>query len=170
MPYKNKEDIAACAKRSRQKNKDKVNARNRAYYYANHEKIKAQKNAAVQRIKDTDGGVFAEKQRKWSLDWYHKNKHLITPEKKAIRAVQNNIHRVIRKEKAAGGTKPDTCEVCGDTWKICFDHCHTTGKFRGWLCGKCNAAIGMAKENMDIMLRLVAYLDKFNTKQQQVTI
>lgn len=41
---------------------------------------------------------------------------------------------------------------------LMIDHCHTTGKFRGLLCHNCNVALGMVKENVDILLNLIKYL------------
>ena len=46
------------------------------------------------------------------------------------------------KEKIAGRKKPEQCEICGAMGRICFDHDHATGKFRGWLCVRCNGALG----------------------------
>jgi len=57
------------------------------------------------------------------------------------------------------------CSICGildyDTGKsLCVDHCHTTGNIRELLCNKCNSAIGMVKESIDIIDRLREYLVK----------
>jgi len=40
------------------------------------------------------------------------------------------------------------------------DHCHTTGKVRGLLCGKCNRAIGLLEDNKDIINSAKEYLEK----------
>jgi len=44
------------------------------------------------------------------------------------------------------------------TKRLSLDHDHVTGKFRGWLCGSCNSALGMAKESKEILLGLIQYL------------
>lgn len=60
----------------------------------------------------------------------------------------------------AGRPRPDACEICANTnRKICYDHCHRTGRFRGWLCDSCNAALGMAAENPGILRRLADYIE-----------
>jgi hypothetical protein len=41
-------------------------------------------------------------------------------------------------------------------WVI--DHCHETGEFRGWLCHKCNRALGGFDDNKQILKRAVDYL------------
>lgn len=55
--------------------------------------------------------------------------------------------------------KPNSCPMCGrsDT-KICFDHCHATGKARGWLCSKCNSILGYASDSPELLYKLADYL------------
>ncbi len=64
------------------------------------------------------------------------------------------------KERLAGRIKPDQCEVCGSGERICFDHDHKTGKFRGWICNGCNAALGHARDNTEVLQKLIEYLIK----------
>ena len=52
------------------------------------------------------------------------------------------------------------CEIClrlGQ--RLCLDHDHTTGDFRGWLCGSCNRGLGHFGDSLEMMRRAVAYLD-----------
>jgi hypothetical protein len=58
---------------------------------------------------------------------------------------------------------PANCECCrkprtGMKSALCLDHDHTTGKFRGWLCGHCNRAIGQLGDNLTGLMRAVRYL------------
>ena len=67
--------------------------------------------------------------------------------------------------KYAPRPRPEQCEVCGafgsDTKNgICLDHDHATNKFRGWLCTRCNAALGMVKDNTETLIALSEYLKK----------
>lgn len=39
-----------------------------------------------------------------------------------------------------------------------LDHCHTSGKFRGWLCHNCNRALGLFKDKVDSLERAIDYL------------
>ncbi len=64
--------------------------------------------------------------------------------------------------KYAPRPRPDSCEVCGAIGKICLDHDHKTNKFRGWLCTRCNVAIGMVKDNSETLIALSEYLKKTN--------
>lgn len=70
--------------------------------------------------------------------------------------------RKARKEAMANHPKPEACEVCGGGGKICYDHCHASGRFRGWLCTKCNVALGMAQDSPDILRKLANYLEGHN--------
>jgi hypothetical protein len=62
-------------------------------------------------------------------------------------------------ELRAGRPRPSCCEICGDSGRICFDHDHKTGKFRGWICNNCNASIGFAKDNIEILRKIIKYLE-----------
>ena len=46
--------------------------------------------------------------------------------------------------------------------KLNVDHDHVTGKVRGLLCGNCNRALGLVKDNMETLVRLQEYLEKSN--------
>lgn len=57
---------------------------------------------------------------------------------------------------------PDTsysCPIClKQANKYYLDHNWETGEFRGWLCNACNVALGLFKDNVDILLRAIKYL------------
>lgn len=40
----------------------------------------------------------------------------------------------------------------------CVDHCHETGKVRGILCNNCNRAIGLVKEDIEVLRNMINYL------------
>jgi hypothetical protein len=46
--------------------------------------------------------------------------------------------------------------------KLNVDHDHVTGKVRGLLCGNCNRALGLVKDNLETLVRLHEYLEKSN--------
>jgi hypothetical protein len=51
------------------------------------------------------------------------------------------------------------CKICRDIMKRpAIDHCHKTGKVRGLLCDGCNFAIGLLKDDPEIVDRAAAYL------------
>lgn len=69
---------------------------------------------------------------------------------------------------------PDCCEVCGakpctagrgNRMVLDFDHCHRTNKFRGWLCGPCNRALGQVNDDPARLRALANYLEDFELMQ-----
>ena len=56
----------------------------------------------------------------------------------------------------------DVCHICGQVGPTQIDHCHETGKFRGFLCGRCNRLLGFALNNISILRKAVRYLIAFD--------
>jgi hypothetical protein len=54
--------------------------------------------------------------------------------------------------------KPNNCEICGDSGVICYDHNHSNGNFRGWVCTPCNIIMGYAKDNPEKLYKIIEYL------------
>ena len=68
------------------------------------------------------------------------------------------------RRKLAPRPKPNQCEICGalgsDFKKgLCLDHDHKTDKFRGWICTRCNSALGFVKDSPELLRRLAYYLE-----------
>ena len=95
------------------------------------------------------------------------------PENLVARAEYQRQRRAIGKVKAgdlkskeaiAGRPRPEQCEACGRTHKsgraLHFDHCHQRGHFRGWLCSGCNTALGHVNDDVQILRKLIAYLQR----------
>ena len=63
------------------------------------------------------------------------------------------------------------CPICNNEFQgagnlgtaPCLDHCHSTGKIRGAICGNCNRMLGYAKDNPDTLQRAIAYLENQGT-------
>lgn len=53
------------------------------------------------------------------------------------------------------------CKLCFNPHtrrKLNVDHCHTSGKIRGLLCDKCNLAIGLIGDDVNLLERIKGYL------------
>ena len=63
------------------------------------------------------------------------------------------------------------CGICGvvenysghtgprKEWSFSVDHCHTTGKIRGLLCNDCNRALGLFKDDKELLKSAIVWLD-----------
>lgn len=56
------------------------------------------------------------------------------------------------------------CVTCGITQfaigrDLDVDHCHQTSKVRGLLCNPCNLALGLVKDNVEILRDMIKYLE-----------
>lgn len=75
-----------------------------------------------------------------------------------------NSHYLLRKKAPKKSESCDICLIPEQDLKIGlqFDHCHKTLRFRGWLCLHCNSALGYAKDNKELLKRMIIYLEKNN--------
>lgn len=134
-------------------NREERNVYNRAWYAKNRDRIR-------------------QYQREW------KRAH---PEEKEKSRVRMHKLRVANPDKArAKGRRargcpeplrppPTTCECCGQVptgHGMCLDHCHVSGTFRGWLCGRCNRSIGQLGDSIEGLMNAVRYLQRA-AKQQE---
>lgn len=141
----------------------------RAYYAVNRDRLRAD-NARRRREKPgnsivnskrVDGIVPAEKRRAGKMNGR------LTPETMLTFKLQQEPHSLRRygppakhgSLKNIATARPDACERCGDAHKICADHDHDTGEFRGWLCTRCNSSIGFANDDPARLRDLADYLD-----------
>lgn len=120
--------------------------------------------------------VISEKSRKRNAEWHKENRERLAP----IRAarIKNNPERVamIARNsalKAVYGITLDDynklfekqggqCAICSKTQErtLHVDHCHSSGRVRGLLCQKCNMAIGLLHDSVDLLKKAVKYLNK----------
>jgi len=46
----------------------------------------------------------------------------------------------------------------GSEMPLSVDHCHETGRVRGLLCHRCNTALGLFREDPEVLRRALEYL------------
>jgi hypothetical protein len=76
------------------------------------------------------------------------------------RKIKPQVRNTFYKYKKATRIKSDYCEICNNKCNTVFDHDHKTGKFRGWICHQCNISLGMVKDKIDILHKMIEYLVK----------
>jgi hypothetical protein len=56
------------------------------------------------------------------------------------------------------------CDLCSRPpvaySNLSIDHCHTTGEFRGLLCSPCNLALGLLRDDAELMRRAADYVTR----------
>jgi len=125
-------------KKWQQKSRKQLAAYKREYRKQYPDKVLGQEK----RYKAHNREASKEKRKKYSADFERKRK--------------------LKQEMAAGRKKPNACEICGETGvRICYDHCHQTGLFRGWLCVRCNSTLGLVRDDVNVLAKLAAYLNGF---------
>lgn len=72
-----------------------------------------------------------------------------------------------KQEALMGRPRPERCEMCDDVGygrkpTIVFDHCHASGKPRGWLCDRCNKVLGLVKDSPELLIKMAEYLKYHN--------
>lgn len=75
----------------------------------------------------------------------------------------------------ASRRRPAKCEACGETSRttkyLCFDHDHSRHRFRGWLCSRCNTALGLCDDSPKKLRRLALYQERYiERKDRMLTI
>ena len=63
-----------------------------------------------------------------------------------------------KKGKFYADTEDSSRQHDNSNW--CLDHDHDTGEFRGWLCNKCNSALGWFEDDINHVRRALNYLEK----------
>lgn len=89
--------------------------------------------------------------KKWIRDWTLRDKYGISLEDyEAMKVAQENrcaiCARVFGKEKGSVAN---------------VDHCHTTGRVRGLLCGDCNRGIGLMGDDAARVRSAAGYLERY---------
>ena len=55
---------------------------------------------------------------------------------------------------------PETDIVRGKVKELAIDHCHNTNKVRALLCGNCNRALGLLKEDAERVRNMLRYIEE----------
>jgi hypothetical protein len=166
------------AKKRPSNQKEVVAARNRAYYAAHAEEMRSRQAKRrithKQEIQNYHKAYCASPKYKK----YHK-KYCVLNETK-IKEYRMSHRRTTAERfliKKYGITMDEydmmivaqdgKCAICGEHQSnlrriLNVDHNHITGEIRGLICGSCNRAIGLFKENTANLLNAIKYLNEWS--------
>jgi hypothetical protein len=88
----------------------------------------------------------------------HRRRRAANPEQERQRMQRWRDRLELRLVAAAGRPRPTVCDLCKLDAVTVFDHDHTTGDFRGWLCTRCNLTLGRVKDDVDLLMKMIDYL------------
>lgn len=131
-----REKIRAYHKKYNELNKEKI----RMYRVANRESARQKDNEHYQRTKERHREVWASKKYGISVEGYR--------------------NLVQRHEGKCGlcGEPEISKDKQGNVKRLAVDHRHKDGKVRGLLCQRCNQAIGLLREDLSLIKKVIKYL------------
>ncbi len=136
------------------------------------EKQRAAQREATRKWREANPEKARQIKQRGILKWQKKNpekcaayvrKHRLANLEKTRATALKSVHKR-KKFPAPTRPMPSACELCGKAEKtrLCLDHDHATGAFRGWLCRVCNAGIGLLGDTPESLERALRYLRAVN--------
>lgn len=152
------------AAKYRAENREKIRERARKWAAEHGAEMRARG-----RERDKTPEALAKK-RVYAAGWRDRNREYLR-ERDRTRYANNREKRAAyslawrwnKREQIAGKPRSAECDSCGEEAQTVFDHCHASGEFRGWLCCKCNAALGMLDDDPEKIRKLAVYMEKHAT-------
>ncbi len=96
---------------------------------------------------------MATNKSEYMRDWYQRNKEREQARSRRSRRLASGVIG------ATGETRAGQCAIChAHADPLCLDHDHQTGLPRGWLCGRCNKALGLLDDSQERLAAAAAYL------------
>lgn len=107
---------------------------------------KTKLNGLQSRCKDCKSEHGSDYKKRGGRSWYLRSTYGITPQTYAeMLFLQGGVCKI------CSGVNPSGKELC-------VDHDHKTGAVRGLLCSNCNTAIGLLREDPELLARAAEYL------------
>lgn len=133
---------------------ERQRARNRAYIQRHHERIREKQRVAA---------TTPEYKEAMRMRGAHYRAKLTTWDRR-IMNLRGKYKLTVEQFNAMMATQSGKCAICGETFGLwcmpAVDHCHTTGKVRGILCGFCNRMLGIANDDTERLTAAITYLSQ----------
>jgi hypothetical protein len=154
MAHKKKTDKVVYNQKRYLENKEEYLKKAQDYYLKNRAKVK---KASLEW-----GKKHPDKKKKSCDNWKKNNK-----EKTYGYKLKNKYGMTTEDYNSMFDGQGGRCAICGEhqslmQGKLGVDHDHDTGIVRGLLCPRCNMAIGLLHDSVDIILSAANYLGASN--------
>lgn len=104
----------------------------------------------------------------WARKW--KTRQLANPSMENDRSLRRKYNLTLEDYNKKLTSQNFVCMICekpetsygatGGRKKLAVDHCHVTNKIRDLLCWRCNAMIGKVNESVELLQKMIDYLNK----------
>ena len=168
----NRAAILIRKKEWRQKNKDVVSVHNRTHYIKHpdfHRARREARNLEPAKWRKYGRDRYAMKREEliaYGKEWRTKNEAKYRRSYRQSR-LKKKYGITIEQYEAMAAKQGGKCLACGEVPKgkahaarLHLDHCHASGRLRGMLCYQCNLALGLVKDNIQILEGLIAHLKR----------
>lgn len=136
-------------------------------YISTHRETINEKRRAWEKKKRQEDPLWKEKRQKLNnsrtAKWLSKNREKMKLIKR--RSILKTKYGITLEEyQNLLKEQENKCAICKrEEVQLCIDHDHVTGKTRGLLCHACNRAIGLLKENEQILINAINYVNRYKT-------
>lgn len=137
-------------------NKEKISTRMKAHYQDNKEKLREKSRKWREDHKDE----MKERYKKWRKG---KDRFQVALLTSAKNAKKHGYAQCISSRDEVAALWTGKCNICGVPQlelkrSLCLDHCHESGRARGFLCHKCNSALGMFNDSEELLIDALHYI------------
>lgn len=119
---------------------------------------RAWKAANPDRVRETHREWYARQSPEWRAARYAETRKWAAANRDTVRQIQRKYLGIPEPTRP----KPERCECRGclpGKRGLQIDHDHETGEFRGWICFRCNTAIGKLGDTIAGLKEALAYLE-----------
>lgn len=150
-------------------NKERISKKNKLDRISNPEKYKKQyqdnKDNRLEMTKVSSKKTRIKNKIKNSIkakEYYKNNKDQVRNNQLKL-----NYGITLKDYNALLKNQNDCCAICNNhkslfKKSLSVDHCHETGVVRKLLCKNCNIVLGIIKENVDVLSKMIDYIKKHN--------
>lgn len=104
----------------------------------------------------------AEQKKRYAAGWRERNPEKVREQWRRKNLEKYGLTPAQYDEMLA--SQDGVCAICRQvdhvSRRLHVDHCHSTGRVRGLLCGPCNSVIGLAREDPAVLRAAIDYLGR----------